>query len=188
MKLVEEVKFLSPYRKNWVIWEFVFSKMLGLIFLILLGEVNLSSELLEHERSSWKLVSTSFPQLQSGLSVCWKLCLNLCYRRWVNPSRSIVSSFTPLRLWRPKILLPDGLINLRILDLKMLRVSEFRMLESNLIHSVMVDVKYELLNLCFTLIREIFYAFLVLYWQFDCGIISKRYFGIGICIYLKKET
>ena len=29
MKLVEAVKFLSPYRKNRVIWEMVFSKMLG---------------------------------------------------------------------------------------------------------------------------------------------------------------
>ena len=138
--------------------------------------------------SSWKLVSTSFPQLQSGLSVWWKLCLNLYSRRWLNQSRSLVSSFTPLRLSQPKILLPVGLTNLRILDLKMLCVSEFRMLESNLIHSIMVDVKYEFLNWCFTLIREIFYAFLVLYWQFDCEIISKKYFGIGICIYLKKET
>ena len=36
MKVVEVVKLLSPYRKNWVIWELVFSKMLELIFLILL--------------------------------------------------------------------------------------------------------------------------------------------------------
>ena len=27
-KLVEAVKFLSPYRKNWEIWELVFSKMI----------------------------------------------------------------------------------------------------------------------------------------------------------------
>ena len=44
MKLVEAVKFFSWYRKNWVIWELVFPKILGLIFLILLRSVGLSSE------------------------------------------------------------------------------------------------------------------------------------------------
>ena len=47
------------------------------------------------------------------------------------------------------------------------------MLESNLFHSVTVDGKYDFL----TLIWGILSAFLVLYGQFDCGIISKRYFG-----------
>ena len=36
MKLVKAVKFLSPYRRNWIIWELVFSKMLGFTFVILL--------------------------------------------------------------------------------------------------------------------------------------------------------
>ena len=44
MNLVEAVKSLSPYRNNWVIWELIFSKMLGLIFLILLKRVNPLSE------------------------------------------------------------------------------------------------------------------------------------------------
>ena len=35
MKLVEMVKFLSGYGMNWVIRQSEFSKMLGLIFLIL---------------------------------------------------------------------------------------------------------------------------------------------------------
>ena len=57
-----------------------------------------------------------------------------------------------------------GLMNLRIFDLKMLNVSELRMLESNLFHSMMVDGKHEFLkNWCFTLIQGIFCAFLVLY-------------------------
>ena len=91
---------------------------------------------------------------------------------------SLVSSFTPIGLWQPKILFAVGLMNLRIFDLKMLSVSELRMLESNFFHSIMVDGKYESLkSWCFTLIWAIFCAFLVLYWQFDCGIISKRYFG-----------
>ena len=125
MKLVEAVKFSSSYRKNRVIWELVFSKMLGLIFLILLRRVNLSSEWL-----------TSFLQLQSGLSISWKLCLNLCSGRRLSPSCSLVSSFTPIGLWQPKILFAVGLMNLRIFDLKMLSVSELRMWESNLFHSI----------------------------------------------------
>ena len=153
MELVEAVKFLSPYRKNWVIWELVFSKMLGLIFLILLRRVNLSSEWL-----------TSFLQLQSGLSISWKLCLNLCSGRRLSPSCSLVSSFTPIGLWQPKILFAVCLMNFRIFDLKMLSVSELRMLESNLFQSVMVDGKYEFSkNWCFTLIWEILCEFLVLY-------------------------
>ena len=39
MKLVEAVKSLSSYKENWVIWELMFSKMLGLIFLILLRRI-----------------------------------------------------------------------------------------------------------------------------------------------------
>ena len=81
-----------------------------------------------------------------------------------------------------------GLMNLSIFDLKILSVSELRMLESNLFHSVMVDGKYEFLkNWCFTLIWGILSAFLVLYGQFDCGIISKRYFGHWFLYTLKKR-
>ena len=38
-------------------------------------------------------------------------------------------------------------MNLRIFDLKVLSVSELRMLESNLLHSIMADQKYEFLKL-----------------------------------------
>ena len=63
-------------------------------------------------------------------------------------------------------------------DLKILCVSELRMSESNLFHSIMVDGKYKFLkNWCFTLIWGILSVFLVLYGQFDCGIISESYFG-----------
>ena len=39
-----------------------------------------------------------------------------------------------------------GLMNLSIFDLKILSVSELRMLESNLFYSIMVDGKYEFLK------------------------------------------
>ena len=96
----------------------------------------------------------------------------------LRPSRSLVSSFTPI----------VGLMNLRIFYLKILSVSELRMLESNLFHSIMVDRIYEFLkNWCFTLTWGILSAFLVLYGQFDCGIISKRYFGHWFLYTLKKR-
>ena len=56
MKLVEAVKLLSPYSKNWVIWKFVFSKVLGMIFLFSLRRVKPSSENLGHKRRKQKEV------------------------------------------------------------------------------------------------------------------------------------
>ena len=44
MKLVEMVKFLSGYGMNWVIRQSEFSKILGLIFLILSRKVYLWTE------------------------------------------------------------------------------------------------------------------------------------------------
>ena len=69
-----------------------------------------------------------------------------------------------------------GLMNFRTFDnVKMLSFSEFRMLKSNLFHSIIVDGKYGFLwKWCFTLIWGILSVFIVLYWQFDSGIISKR--------------
>ena len=91
-------------------------------------------------------------------------------------------SFTPIGLWQPKILFAISLMNLN-----MLSISESRMLEPNLFHSIMVK-KYEFLkNLCFTLTWGILCAFLVLYWQFDCRIISKSCFGDWFLYIFKKR-
>ena len=118
-----------------------------------------------------------------------ELCWNLRSRRWLSLILSLVISFTLIELWQPKILFAVDLINLRIFDLKMLSVSELWMLESSLIYSVMVDGKYEFLkSCCFTLIWGILCAFLVLHWQFDCGIISKKIFRALVFVYLKRET
>ena len=54
-----------------------------------------------------------------------------------------MSSFTLIGLSQPKILFAVDLLNLRIFDVKVLSVSELRMLESNLFHSFMVDGKFE---------------------------------------------
>ena len=155
--------------------------MLEFTFTILLRRVNLSSEKLGHERRKWKVISTSFLNCKVILKTVW-ICI--C------EGRNFVSNFTPAVLWQSNIVFPVGLLNFKIFDMKMLGASEFWMLESTLFDSIMVDWKYEFLkNWCFTLISGIFCAFLILYWQFDYGIISKskRYFRQWFLYILKKR-
>ena len=138
----------------------------------------------EKMKSSFKFFSATAKWIECILETMF----DLCSQRWLSLSRSLVNSFTPIGLWQPKMLFAVGLMNLRIFYLKILSVSELRMLESNLFHSIMVDGKYEILkNWCFTLIWGILSVFLVLYGQFDCGIILKRYFGHWFLYILKKR-
>ena len=85
--------------------------------------------------------SISKPQLQNSFKESWKVCLNLCSRKWLKSSRSLVINLIPLGLWQLKKLLVDGLINFRILFLKKLRLLEFLMLWSSLLHSIIADGK-----------------------------------------------
>ena len=87
----------------------------------------------------------SKPQLQSGFKESWKLCLNLCLRKWLKPSHSLLINLIPLRLWQLKRLLTDGLINFRKLFQKILKLVEFLMLWSSLFHSIIVDRKKDVL-------------------------------------------
>ena len=136
-------------------------------------------------KSSFKFFSATAKWIECILETMF----DLCSQRWLSLSRSLVSSFTPIGLWQAKMLFAVGLMNLRIFYLKILSVSELRMLESNFFHSIMVDGKYEFLkNWCFTLIWGILSAFLVLYGQFDCGIISERYFGHWFYIPWKRNS
>ena len=88
-------------------------------------------------------VSISLPQLQIGLSVSWKPCLNLCSRKWLKPSLDLVSNLTPLRLWQLKTLLPEGRINFKRLFLKIFKLSELRIFRSNLFDSMIAEGKKE---------------------------------------------
>lgn len=117
----------------------MFSKMIGLIFQILLRKVDLSSEWFGHEIRKWEVVSTYFPNCKMD----WKLCLNLCSRRWLNPSRSLVIKFTPIGSWQ-------NIFGSRPYNFKIV-VSEFRVFELISFHSIMVDGKFVFLkNWCFT--------------------------------------
>ena len=86
-------------------------------------------------RRKWEVDSILEPQLQSGFKQFWKLYLNLCSRKWLNSSRSRVINLIPLRLQQLKKLFGLGLINLRILFLKIPNFSELRRLESRLFYS-----------------------------------------------------
>ena len=71
-------------------------------------------------RKKWTADSTSLPQLHIGFSVSWKLCLNLCCRRWLSPSRIRVIYLIPIGLWQWKNELEEGRMNLSMLLLKTL--------------------------------------------------------------------
>ena len=111
------------------------------VFTRVLRRVRLSITYVEKRRRKCAVDSISKPQLQNGFKESWKLCLNLCSRKWLKPSRSLVINLIPLGLWQLKRLLADGLINFRILFLKILKLLEFLTLWSSLFHSIIVDGK-----------------------------------------------
>ena len=85
----------------------------------------------------------SKPKLQNRFKEPWKLCLNLCSRKWLRTTGSLVINLISLRLWQSKRLLADGLIIFRIIFLKILKLLEFLMLWSYVMifHSIIVDGK-----------------------------------------------
>ena len=110
--------------------------------------------------------------------VSWKLFLNLCSWRWLSLSHNLVKYLIPFMLWQPNMLFVVGLINFKILFLKILKLGGFWISGSSLFHSVMTDGKKVFLKkLCLTLKWGISFAFLVEYGLFYLGIILKRYFG-----------
>ena len=89
-----------------------------------------------------RLFSTSQPQVKSGFNVSWKLFLNLCSWRWLGPSRNLVKYLIPLRLWQPNMLLAVGLIDFKILFLKILGLRVFWTSGSSLFHLIMTERKF----------------------------------------------
>ena len=81
----------------------------------------------------------SSPQLQIVLRVSWKLCQNLCSRRWLRPNLNLVTNLIPLGLSQLKIEFEDGFINFKVLFLKAENVLEFLIFKPKLFHSKTVD-------------------------------------------------
>ena len=132
------------------------SRRLLSIFSIVLRRVRLSIIYVGQWRRKCPVDSKSKPQQQNRFKGSWKLCLNLCSSKWLKPSHSLVINLIPLGLWQLKRLLADGLINFRILFLKILKLLAFLMLRSSLFHSIIVDVKEEFfIKVCLVLKKGI---------------------------------
>ena len=97
-------------------------------------------------RKKWIADSTSLLQLHIGLSVSWKLYLNLCSCRWLSSSRIHVIYLIPIGLWQSKSKLEEGSMNFRMLLLKTLFLPYLCRLLSNLFHSIITDGKKEFLK------------------------------------------
>ena len=159
--------------------------MLPMIF----REVDLSFKKLGQWRRKWPDVSVSLPQLQIGLSESWKLCLNLCSRRWLKPNLNLVNNLTPLGLWQLKTVLPEGRMKFKSVFLKIFKLSELQIFMSSLFHLITAEGKKEFWKkLCFTLNRGILLEFLVLYVLTKVGIILNKYFGQLYLKISKKAT
>ena len=79
--------------------------MLALILFSLFKRVCLWVVKFGQWRKKWTIDSISFPQLQKGSTESWKLCLNLCYFKWLKPILRRVRRFSPNGLFMLKSLL-----------------------------------------------------------------------------------
>ena len=87
-----------------------------------------------------EVVSISKRQLEIRLGEFRKLCLNLCSGR-ERKLYNFIRCSIPLVSKQLYLLLGEGLINFRILFLQILRLSEFRIDLSRLLHSINVEGK-----------------------------------------------
>ena len=110
------------------------SRRLLSIFSMVLRRVHLSVIYVGQWRRKCLADSISKPQLQNVFKESWKLCLNLCWRNWLKPSRSLAINLIPLGLWQLKRLLADELFNFWILLLKYWNCLSF--LRYDQVHSI----------------------------------------------------
>ena len=119
----------------------LFSKTSLFMLFILFRKVVRLSEYRGQWSRKWLVVSISWPQEQKGFTVSWKLWLNLCSRRWLSPSLSLVKNVIPSGWWQLKTLFDDGLIKLKIFFLKTEKLSALRVLASKMFHSFIEEGK-----------------------------------------------
>ena len=117
-----------PSKKISVIWSLLKPKILGTV-----------QECLSFMQIVWTVKKVFAWQMHIGLRVSWKLFLNLCSRRWLRPALNLVNSWICLGLWQLSTLFWDDHTNFKMLFLKILRLSDFRIL----FRSVTVEGKKE---------------------------------------------
>ena len=96
--------------------EFVNSSNLQSVLFKVLRGVYLLSLNIGQWRRKCEVDSISKPQLQIGFKQSWKLCLNLCSRKWLRPTRSRVISLIRLRLSQSKTFFEEGYMTSIILS------------------------------------------------------------------------
>ena len=134
-------------------------------------------------------VSMSLRQLQIGLSESWKLCLNLCSRRWLKSNLNLVNNFTPLGLWQLKQCFQKDVWSLKMFSWRHSSLLNCEYLGPALFHWITAEGKKEFWKkLWFILNRGILLVFLVLYVLTEIGIILNRHFGHFYLKILQKET
>ena len=121
-----------------------FLKMSGMILSILSRRFCLSLVNLGQWRKKWFNVSISKPQMQIGLSVSKKLCLDLCSLKWLRPTWRRVRKISPFVWLTLKKSLPRGLMKFKTFFLKVEYEGELRISESDLFHSTNADGKKKL--------------------------------------------
>ena len=117
-----------PSKKISVIWSLLKPKILGTV-----------QECLSFMQIVWTVKKVFAWQMHIGLRVSWKLFLNLCSRRWLRPALNLVNNWICLGLWQLSTLFWDGHTNFKMLFLKILGLSDFRIL----FRSVTVEGKKE---------------------------------------------
>ena len=119
----------------------VFLKMSGTILSILSRRFCFLLVNLEQWRKKWIHVLISSTQTQIWLSASKKLCLNLCYLKWIRPTRRRMRKISPFGWLTLKTLLLWDLIKFKTILLKVQYEGELRISESNLFHSTNADGK-----------------------------------------------
>ena len=91
-------------------------------------------------KKKWADVSISLPQLRTGLSESWKLCLNLWAKKWLKSSLNLVDNLT-LGLWQLKTVLPEGRMKFKSVFLKIFKLFELRILLPSLFYLINAEEK-----------------------------------------------
>ena len=118
LKLLPEVWDVLPKSNVCVRSKSVESNSLLSRLRIVVKRVRLSLLKKGQWRKKWIVDSISWPQLHKGFNVPWKLCLNLCFLRWLRPSLCLVISLIPLGLQISKTEFRESRMQLSIFSLK----------------------------------------------------------------------
>ena len=95
------IKWITAKKK--ISYQNRFTEILEIIINVFYGaRESISVIYMGQRRRKFAVDSISKPQLQNWFKESWKICLNLCSRKWLKLSRSLVINLIPLELWQFK--------------------------------------------------------------------------------------